>query len=152
MLHIEISTEEYISNPKIQNIGIPIVVEYKKKRPKWDLISYISKPNEHIHDLIRFKSEAWIYEYELRLLNDKKYGFIEMPETWIKSIIVGLAAEEELKNELIKIGKRINRPVFFAEMDRYEFKVKIPGLTFNSISGIENYNKFRSSYKKLMSV
>lgn len=37
MTHFQILTEEYITNPKLEDIGIQIPVVYQKRRQKWDL-------------------------------------------------------------------------------------------------------------------
>lgn len=151
MLQLDIPISGLSNLQNLQNIGVPIPVIYRRKRQKWDLSTYLDKPNEHIYDLIRFKGKVWQYEYEMRLLSPDKSGFIEIPDSWIKSITVGLAAEKEIKDALIEIGKQINRPVYFASLDKFEYKIVIPGLEITRDEGIKNYQKTVSAYSQIKS-
>lgn len=143
MLHFKIDINEYFTNPLLKETGIPIPVVYNKKRPKLNIATYYSNPNKHIYDLIRFKSEAWSYENELRLMNDAKYGFIDLPETWLQSITVGLSARIALKESLKNIGSKLHIPVFLAHIHQENYQIEIPGLHIDGIEG-------RSSYKNLL--
>ncbi|MDU9050213.1 MAG: DUF2971 domain-containing protein [Candidatus Electrothrix sp. Rat3] len=143
MLHFKIDINEYLTNPVFKEIGIPIPVAYKKKRPTLNIATYYSNREKHIYDLIRFKSEAWSYENELRLMNEAKYGFIDLPETWLQSITVGLAARSAFKEALKNIGRKLHIPVFLAHIHEENYKIEIPGLHIDGIEG-------RSSYKKLL--
>lgn len=143
MLHFKIDINEYLTNPVLIETGIPIPVVYKKKRPTLNIATYYSNREKHIYDLIRFKSEAWSYENELRLMNEAKYGFIDLPETWLQSITVGLAARSALKEALKNIGKKLHIPVFLAHIHEEYYQIEIPGLHIDGIEG-------RSSYKNLL--
>lgn len=139
MLHFQIALEEYYVNPVLKDTGIPIPVIYKKQRPTLNIVSYNSNREKHIYDLIRHKSNAWKYEHELRLMNEAKYGFIDIPKSWLRSITVGLAAKTEFKDELKRIGGEMNVPVFFANIHEDNYQVDIPGLGVNGIEGRSNY-------------
>ena len=143
MLHFQIVLDEYFKNPVLKETGIPIPVIYKKTRPTLNIATYYSNRERHIYDLIRFKSEAWNYEKELRLMNENKYGFIDIPTTWLQSITVGLAAKNEFKETLKSIGKKMNIPVFFAHIHEANYQIEIPGLGINGTDG-------RSGYKDLV--
>lgn len=143
MLHFNIDINEYLTNPVLKETGIPIPVVYKKKRPTLNIATYYSNRKKHIYDLIRFKSEAWSYENELRLMNEAKYGFINLPETWLQSITVGLAAKSELKEALKSIGRKLHLPVFFAHIHEENYQIEIPGFHIDGTEG-------RNSYKNLL--
>ena len=143
MLQFQIDLDEYLTNPVLKETGIPIPVLYKKKRPTLNIATYYSNREKHIYDLIRFKSEAWSYEYELRLMNEATYGFIDIPAPWLQSITVGLAAEQEFKETLKNIGRKMHIPVFVAHIHEENYQIEIPGLGINGVAG-------RSSYKNLI--
>lgn len=145
MLYFEINLEEYYTNPSVKETGVPIPVIYTNKRPKWNLATYYSSREKHIYDLIKYKSSAWEYEYEIRLLNNNRYGFITIPDSWLKSIIIGLDSDIELRDRLTNAGKDLDIPVYFAEMDSSEFRVNIPEFEINGICGMKHYNEIVSS-------
>jgi len=145
MLHFEIVTEYYLTDHLMTDIGVPIPVIYKTQRHNINIASYHSNPEKNIYDLIRFKSNAWSYEYELRLINEKKFGFISYPNSWLKSITLGIASEEKLKEKLISIGNELNLSVFFAEIDKEHFKINIPGLNIDGSKGHKSYNEIVST-------
>lgn len=139
MLHFQIVLEDYFTNPVLKDFGIPVPVIYKKQRPNLSIASYMSNREKQIYDLIRYKSEAWKYEHELRLLNEVKFGFIDIPHSWLKSIVVGLAVKTDLKNKLLRIGRELNIPVFFANIHEYNYQIEIPGFGVNGVAGRNNY-------------
>ena len=145
ILHFEITLEEYDTNPSLKETGTPIPVIYVDKRPKWNLAAYYSNREKHICDLIKYKSSAWSYEYEIRLLNEDRYGFIKIPDSWLKSIIIGLDSDPELKDRLLSAGKELNTPVYSAEMDSSEFRVNIPGFNIDGNYGIKHYHDIIAS-------
>ena len=145
MLHFQILITDYFTNTVLKDTGIPIPVIYKKKRPSLNIATYYSNREKHIYDLIRFKSEAWSYENELRLMNESKFGFIDTPVTWLKSITVGLAAKNEFKETLKNIGNKMNIPVFFAHINEENYQIDIPGLDINGIAGRSSYNNLIAS-------
>lgn len=118
---------------------------YKKERPTLNVATYYSNREKHIYDLIRFKSEAWNYENELRLMNEAKYGFIDIPATWLQSITVGLAAKKEFKETLKSIGRKMNIPVFFANIHEENYQIEIPGLSINGMVGRNSYQELIAS-------
>jgi len=122
---------------------MPVI--YKKERDFWGLVDYYKDRNKYIYDLVRFKSSAWAYEYEFRLLNVNKYGFIKIPDNWLKSIVVGLNASDDLKEKLEGIGKRLNVPVFHSIMNKKEYKIDIPGLGITGEDGERLYEKIVKS-------
>lgn len=140
ILHFEIILEEYDTNPSSKETGILIPVIYVDKRPKWNLEEYYNNRERHICDLIKYKSTAWSYEYEIRLLNEDRYGFIKIPNSWLKSIIIGLDSDSELEGQLLSAGKELNTPVYRAEMDSSEFRVNIPGFNIDGKCGKEHYH------------
>jgi len=103
----------------------------------------IQNREKHIYDLIRFKSDAWSYENELRLMNETKYGFIDTPATWLQSITIGLAAKNDFKENLKNIGRKMHIPVFLANIHEEDYQIEIPGLGIDGTEG-------RSSYKNLI--
>lgn len=145
ILHFQIVLEEYLSNPSFKDVGIPIPVIYKQKRSSLNIAAYYSNPEKHLFDLIHFKSDAWSYENELRLLNEKNNGFFDTPANWLKSIIIGLAATKAFKEKLITIGREMNIPVFLANMHSENYQVEIPGLAIDGVAGKNDYKKLLSS-------
>lgn len=143
MLHFQILINEYYTNPVLKDTGIPIPVIYKKKRPTLNMATYYSDREKYIYDLIRFKSDAWCYENELRLMNIAKYGFIDTPATWLQSIIIGLAAKNDFKEKLKNIGKKMHIPVFLANIHEENYQIEIPGLGIDGTAG-------KSSYKNII--
>ncbi len=140
-LHFEIDLLEYNKSSKLSETAFFIPVEYTDSRREWNLEEYYCEKIKHIKNLIRYKSNAWKYEHEVRLLNGNNYGFIKFPDEWIKGIVVGLAAEEELKSRLVVAGKELNIPVYFATMDEAQYRVNIPGLNINGKLGEKHYQK-----------
>jgi hypothetical protein len=145
MLHFQIIPEDYFVNPVLKDIGIPIPVIYKKQRTTLNITSYYSNREKHMYDLIRYKSEAWKYEYELRLVNVTIFGFIDIPKSWLKSITVGLATKNELKEKLKSIGHELNIPVFFANIHENNYQIEIPGLNIKGIDGRRKYEEVVAS-------
>jgi hypothetical protein len=80
MLHFKINIAEYFTDSSLNNTGIPIPVIYKKIRENWNLCTYYNKSDKHIYNLVSYKSNAWKYECEIRLLNVNKCGFIKTPK------------------------------------------------------------------------
>lgn len=95
--------------------------------------------------MIRFKSNAWQYEYELRLLSKKSWGFVNIPSNWLKSIITGLSICKKLRNKLENIGKELGIPIFLSTMNKNEYKIDIPGLKIDGEIGKSHYNKIIDS-------
>ncbi len=145
MLQFQIVPEDYFVNPTLKDIGIPIPVIYKKERTTLNIASYYSNREKRMYDLIRYKSEAWKYEHELRLLNVTTCGFLDMPQAWLKSITVGLATKNELKEKLKSIGHELNVPVFFAKIHESNYQVEIPGLDIKGIDGRRKYEELVAS-------
>jgi len=145
VLHFEINLEEYFTNPSLEKTGIPIPVIYINKRPEWNLATYYSNKAKHIHDLIKYKSSAWKYEYEIRLLNENRSGFITIPDSWLKSIVIGLDSDLELRDRLVTAGKDLHIPVYSAAMDSAEFRVNVPGLKIDGNCGVRHYHEIITS-------
>jgi len=145
MLHFQIVLDEYFTNPVLKDAGIPIPVIYKKKRPTLNIATYYSNREKHVYDLIRFKSEAWCYENELRLMNEARYGFIDTPATWIQSITIGLAVKNEFKEKLKSIGRKMHIPVFLANIHKENYQIEIPGLDINGTAGRSSYDNLIDS-------
>lgn len=145
MLHLEINLDKYVQRKVLNDDLVPIPVIYANDRQIWDVSEYHSNEMQHVYDLIRYKSKAWEYEYEIRLLSAKKYGFIDTPGSWLKSIVIGLNADPKLRNILVAAGKDLGIPVYHAEMNSSEFNVDIPEFKIDSLQGKENYNKIIAS-------
>ncbi|MEW6289148.1 MAG: DUF2971 domain-containing protein [Thermodesulfobacteriota bacterium] len=143
MLHFQIDPATYLIDSSLSKVGIPIPVIYKDKREVWNLEKYHENREKYVYDLVRYKSSAWEYECELRLLNVTKYGFIKTPSDWLKSIVIGLNTEDGLRSKLEDIGNELNIPVFSALMDNKDYKITIPGL------GVDG-NQGRMVYKELI--
>ncbi len=141
LLHFEINIAEYLTNTNLVNAGIPIPVVYKDKREVVNLGSYYANREKHAYNLIRFKSNVWEYECELRLLNVDRYGFVKIPRNWVKSIILGIDTDKQLKAKLSDIGKELNVPVLSAIMDKKEYKLNIPGLETDGDKGRSHYRE-----------
>jgi hypothetical protein len=109
MLHFQIDIDQYYADLGLENVGIPVPVIYRDKREVWDLANYYTNRLHYAYDLIRFKSNAWAYECELRLLNTDKYGFIKTPSNWLKSIVIGINTDSELRDKLKNIGNELKR-------------------------------------------
>lgn len=103
---------EYFKDPELSAFGLTIPVKYIAKRQKWKVGHYLENPDEYIYDLISYKSSAWLYEYEVRLLNIDNNGFFSFPRHWLKSIIVGLAADEGLKSKLAEAAAHFRIPIY----------------------------------------
>jgi DUF2971 family protein len=151
VLHFEIDLLEFLNSTIVRQTGIPIPVIYTNKRQIWDLASYYNNREEHLYDLIRYKSNAWKYEYEIRLLNQAQNGFIKIPDTWLKSIIVGFAAETELRSLLFSASKELGIPIYYAQMDKSEYKVNISGLGIDRRSGEQHYQEVISAIQLTLS-
>lgn len=147
MLHFQIDTDQYSSDPSLKDIGIPIPVIYKSKREIWKIEDYFTDKVRHFNDLIRFKSNAWKYECELRLLNVDKCGFIKTPSNWLKSIIIGIETDTKLREKLKEIGNALNISVLSSVMNKKEYKIDIPGLGINGNDGGTSYKKEINSKK-----
>lgn len=145
MLHFQINITEYYSDLSLKNIGIPVPVIYKGKRDDWNLGTYYNNREKHVYNLVRFKSNAWEYECELRLLNVNNWGFIKTPANWLKSIVIGLNTKSELRSKLRSIGKVLNIPVFRALMNKCQYKIDIPGLEINGDIGNKHYKEIINS-------
>jgi hypothetical protein len=145
MLHFQIDIAQYFVDSSLKNVGLPVPVEYRDKREVWDLANYFTDRTAHMYDLIRFKSKAWTYEYELRLFHENRCGFIKTPNNWLKSIVIGIDAEDELKNNLKRIGNELDISVFLSLMNKKEYKIDIPGLEINGNDGRTSYNEVINS-------
>ncbi len=141
MLHFQIDLAQYFTDPRLEYVGLPIPVIYCNEREVWNLKDYDDNRLEYANKLIRYKSEAWEYECELRLLNTDKWGFIETPSNWLKSIVIGIKTEDTLQGKLEDIGKSLNVPVLSAKMNEKEYKIDIPGLEINGNDGRRDYEK-----------
>lgn len=147
MLHFQIDTDQYYSDSSLKDVGIPIPVLYRNKREIWKIENYFADKIRHFNDLIRFKSNAWEYECELRLLNVDKYGFIKTPSNWLKSIVIGIDTDSKLQDKLKDIGKALNIPVLSSKMNEKEYKIDIPGLEINGNDGRTRYREEIKSKK-----
>lgn len=145
MLHFKINITDYYADPSLQNTGIPVPVIYKEKRDNWNLETYYINSDKHIYNLVRYKSNSWEYECELRLLNIKKWGFIKTPDNWLKSIVIGLNTKSRLESKLRRIGKSLNIPVFKASMNKSQYKIDIPGLEMDGDIGNKHYMEIINS-------
>ena len=141
VLHFQIDIAEYRADSSLKNVGIPIPVIYRDKRGGWNLGNYYNNRETHIYDLIRFKSNAWAHECELRFLNKNEYGFIKTPSNWLKSIIIGINADSNLREKLKQIGNKLNVSVFSAVMNKEEYKIDIPGLGIDGNDGRNRYKE-----------
>jgi hypothetical protein len=141
MLHFQIDLDAFKTGSRIEGVGLPIPVIYSNEKEVWDLEDYDDVRKRYAYDLIRYKSEAWKYECELRLLNTDRWGFIKTPSNWIKSIVIGINIEDKLRGELEDIGKSIKIPVLSAKMNEREYKVDIPNLQINGEDGRRCYEE-----------
>jgi hypothetical protein len=147
MLHFQIDPNQYFSDSSLKDVGIPTPVLYREKREIWKIENYFADKIRHFNDLIRFKSKAWEYECELRLLNVDKYGFIKTPSNWLKSIVIGIDTDSKLQDKLKDIGNALNIPVLSSKMNEKEYKIDIPGLEINGNDGRTSYKKEINSRK-----
>lgn len=145
MLHFQIDIAQCYADLSLKNIGRPFPVMYRDKREIWNLKTYSNNKTNHLYNLIRFKSNAWEYECELRFLNINKWGFIKTPCNWLKAIVIGLNAESELQSKLENIGKELNVSVFLASMNKKEYKIDIPGLEIDGNDGRNCYKEIINS-------
>lgn len=141
MLHFQIDFNQYFNDSKFKDTGVPVPVRYKDARESWALLDYKKDKDKHIRNLITFKSSAWTYEREIRFFHPKKNGFIDIPDNWLKSIIVGINTKPPLQKKLEDIGRKLKIPLFYSTMSKKEFKVEIPGLGINTKDGINQYDK-----------
>jgi hypothetical protein len=141
MLHFQIDLDALKPDSSLKDLGFLIPVIYCNKREVWNLKDYDDNRLKYANDLIKYKSEAWEYECELRLLNVDEYGFIKTPSNWLKSIVIGINTEDELQGKLEDIGKSLNVPVLSAKMNEKEYKIDIPGLKINGDDGRRDYEK-----------
>ncbi|MCP4373914.1 MAG: DUF2971 domain-containing protein [Deltaproteobacteria bacterium] len=135
MLHFQIDIAHYKADSSLMNVGIPIPVIYRDKMEVWNLANYETNRLRHYYDLVRFKSNAWAYECELRLLNTDKFGFIKTPGNWLKSIVIGINTDSELRDKLEDIGNTLKVSVLSSKMNKKEYKIDIPGLKINGNDG-----------------
>lgn len=145
MLHFQIDITQYDVDPKLKNVATPIPVIYKDKREVWDLGNYYNNREKYVYDLIRFKSKAWSYECEFRLLNVNGFGFMTTPSNWLKSIVIGLNTDRPVRENLERIGSELRVPVFSAVMNKKEYRIDIPGLEVDGISGANRYKEIINS-------
>jgi len=145
MLHFQINITQSCADLSLKNTGVLLPVKYIDKRTIWNLRTYYNNREKHIIDLVRFKSNAWEYECELRLLNINKWGFIKTPCNWLKSIVIGMDTESELRSKLENIGKELNASVFSALMNKKEYKIDIPGLEIDGNDGKNRYKEIINS-------
>lgn len=145
MLHFEINLDEYFKNNELIKDLALIPVIYANKRQKWEIGNYYSDRQKHVHDLIRYKSEAWSYEFEIRLLTARQHGYFTIPDSWLKSIVIGLNTDIELRDRLVSAGKNMDVPVYFAEMNSSEFRVDIPEFQIDGKSGENHYHEIIES-------
>jgi len=139
MLHFQINLEEYMNTAGIETTGIPIPVVYKNTRQTWNMVNYYKDREKHMYDLVRYKSKAWEYECELRLLNTSKHGFLKTPNNWLKSIVTGINTEDKFKNKLKSIGNELNIDVYTSIMSKDKYEILIPGLEINGSNGKNQY-------------
>lgn len=145
MLHFQINLDEYINNGGMEETGIPIPVIYKKTREPLNLVNYYKDRERHMHDLVRYKSQAWEYEYELRILSVQSHGFLNTPKGWLKSIITGINIENKLQEKLMQIGKELKVSVYSAKMSPDRFKVIIPDFMIDMYAGKKQYQDLLES-------
>lgn len=72
-------------------------------------------------------------------MNVTNNGFFDIPANWLQSIIIGLATTKDFKEKLITIGRKMNIPVFLANMHAENYQVEIPGLAIDGVAGKSNY-------------
>lgn len=145
MLHFQIDLALYYVDSSLKKVGIPIPMIYKGKREVWNLGNYYKNRENHVYDLVRFKSSAWEYECEVRLLNVDEYGFIKTPSNWLKSIIIGINTDGKLQEKLKQIGNELNVSVFSSVINKKEYKIDIPGLGVDGNDGKIHYKKLIDS-------
>ncbi len=143
MLHFQIDITTSYIDPSSKNEIVSVPVVYENERRAWSLKDYHNIREERSYDLIRYKSKAWEYECEHRLLNTYKWGFIKTPSNWLKSIVIGISTEIGLRGELEGIGKSLNVPVLSAKMDSTEYKIDIPRLDIDGVDGRRDYEKVK---------
>lgn len=135
VLHFQINLAEYYTNPNLKSVGVPIPVIYKTEREIWNLRDYYNNREKYVYNMMRFKSDVWAYECEVRLLNVNASGFIKTPSNWLKSIIIGLDTNSGLRKKLHDIGDKLDVPVLSAVMNKTNYKIDIPGLAFDGGKG-----------------
>lgn len=145
MLHFQIDMSRSMNDSSLKDVIYFMPVVYKKERELWSLVDYYKDREKHVYDLVGLKSSAWEYEHEFRLLNVNKYGFVKIPDNWLKSIVVGLNASGELREKLKDIGERLNVPVFHSIMNKKEYKIDIPGFSVTGEDGKRLYKKILES-------
>jgi hypothetical protein len=144
MLHFEVDILEFYSKQDRVKDYTPAPVIYSDIPLHWDLARHFDN-TALAFDIVRTKSNAWEYEHEFRFINFSRNGFSKIPDNWLKSIVVGIAAEDTLKKSLRKAGKELNTPVYFAKMDKEKFQVKIPDFQINEELGKNQYQDIISS-------
>lgn len=144
-LYFVIDVNEYFENSTRTSTPIPVPVIYKENIQKWHLKKYFTEREKYLYNLLRYKSKAWSYEHEIRLLNENVNGFVEYPKRWLKGIISGMAAEEPFKECLRKIGEEIQVPVYSAIADDSDYKILIPDFPISGLDGERHYNEVVSS-------
>jgi len=143
MLHFQIDIDQYCANSSLKNEFNLCPVIYRDKREVWDLENYHIDGLRFAYGLTRIKSNAWACECELRLINQFKYGFFKIPSNWLKSIVIGIDIDGELRGKLKNIGNALKIPVLSSVMNEKEYKIDIPGLKINGNDG-------RTCYKKVI--
>ncbi len=141
MLHFQIDITQCETDSSLGDVGLLIPVIYRNKIEVWNLKDYDNNRLKYAYDLIKYKSKAWEYERELRLLNTDKWGFIKTPSNWLKSIVIGIDTDNEFRDKLNEIGNALNIPVLVSEMNKGEYKIDIPGLGINEDDGRKHYEK-----------
>lgn len=80
-------------------------------------------------------------------MNASSGGFVKVPQTWLKSIVLGLNADSHLRTRVDNISKELAIPVFTAVMNKKEYKIDIPGLKIDGIRGKRQYDDVIKSGK-----
>jgi len=123
ILHFQIDINKCNFDFNSKSDITPVPVIYRKEREIWKLEDYYVNRKRYAYDLIRYKSKAWAYECEFRLLDTDGYGFIKIPSNYLKSIVIGIDTDSELQDILKDIGNKLKVPVLSSVMNEKEYKI-----------------------------
>jgi len=104
-------------------------VTYSEKVPQIDPFDEDTKKNSFLQT--HYKAKDWEYEQEYRLTklffdkpNEEPVRLIEVPNSFIREVIIGMSISEENKKEIIEICNNRNIPIYKAYKDSFDFEVK----------------------------
>lgn len=92
---------------RLESVGC-IEVEYKESRPTIDLVKFQKEKSYRIQaamEVIGSKAVKWAHEEEVRLFAAFQ-GKASIPESHIKSIVLGASIEDKKAEWLVKIAKK----------------------------------------------